>query len=498
MRKRYRQSSSTPGWVWVACAATPLVAWAYRYAEPPASQFESPPTVVTGGPAWSFASPPPPVEREGQSAPQPTLPTPADSTPLVPTWKAPIADFAAPDSASLGEAYGVVPTPAPGPMLMPPTELPRPADPPQEQSLAFPSIPEADVPEADVARQSPSAPSPSIATELAELQGQVLPTESEVAEAGQPNNRLTLSGSMTGQKIEDRARRQIREGYELARRGAYYAAEKRFVGTLKLIAEAKDARTGTVRRSMALAAGLRALDEANDFLALPAQADAKVEIDVLVRSHKTPIGRSDPRGGASPVALADRYCQYAQSKLAAAVAGEASGSMALHALGKLHGQMHSPGATDYPQAVRRAVAFQQAALLARDDNYLAAHELGVLLAETGHYAEAGSLLRQVAAEQPDPTVLKNLARVERSLGNLEGAEQANRYAAQLAARIPDPRVAWLPPQQFAQVAPPDGAAYGALAVPGSQSAPGGWPAQTARNPVGPQSMAIPDAARFMR
>ena len=116
-----------------------------------------------------------------------------------------------------------------------------------------------------------------------------------------------------------------------------------------------------------------------------ARRRAQHVVIVAVAPH---AGGQDARRDAA-AAAACRRCTSAtrRTQLAAAVAGEPAGSMALHALGKLDSQLGRIE-PQHPQADRRAFALQQAALLARDDNHLAAHELGVLLAESGHYVEA--------------------------------------------------------------------------------------------------------------
>ena len=63
------------------------------------------------------------------------------------------------------------------------------------------------------------------------------------------------------------------------------------------------------------------------------------------------------------------------------------------------GEMEPAG---HPLAHRRAFVYQQAALLAHDNNHLAAHELAVLLADAGHYAQAEQLLQQVAPTRAAP------------------------------------------------------------------------------------------------
>jgi tetratricopeptide (TPR) repeat protein len=157
-----------------------------------------------------------------------------------------------------------------------------------------------------------------------------------------------------------------------------------------------------------------------------------------------------------PQQLASMYLEYAGRQLGAAVAGEPAGSMALHALGKIHSRMGRIEPAANPQADRLAFALQQAALLARSDNHMAAHELGVLLAESGHYAESDAMLQQVAQRAPHPVVFRNLARVERQLGRPDLAVASERQAEYLASRGVggDGNVMWVPAETLMRTSDP--------------------------------------------
>jgi hypothetical protein len=126
---------------------------------------------------------------------------------------------------------------------------------------------------------------------------------------------------------------------------------------------------------------------------------------------------------------------------------------------------------------------QQAALRARPDNHMAAHELGVLLAESGHFAESDQLLRQVARHAPHPVVYRNLARVERRLGRPDLAADSERQADLLAARgiEGDSNIQWVSAETLART--PD--AIGSGAAPQGQ-APG---------PQTPSRTSVPMIAR---
>jgi tetratricopeptide (TPR) repeat protein len=260
------------------------------------------------------------------------------------------------------------------------------------------------------------------------------------------------TGVLTDAKLDQECREKIAAAYKLNQRGAAYAARKQLIEVLRLISQAKDARESTRSRSESLAAGLRALDEAEDFAPRGSQLEAEMRLDIVCAAHRTPLARELDLTKILPSQMMERYNRYAQIKLAVAVAGEPAGSMALYSLGKLNSQLGATEAEHHPHATRRAVAFQQAALLAHNENYLAAHELGVLLAETGHFPEAQHLLSQVAAEQPNAVVYRNLARVQDEMGRHQDA-QSSRTKSQLLAqqgRGPRQNVNWVSQQEFSR------------------------------------------------
>ncbi|HMP07852.1 MAG TPA: hypothetical protein PJ982_15995 [Lacipirellulaceae bacterium] len=148
------------------------------------------------------------------------------------------------------------------------------------------------------------------------------------------------------------------------------------------------------------------------------------------------------------------------------------------ALGKLASRMGRFEPAQCPLAERQALALQNAALLARSDNHLAAHELGVLLAENGHLLASEQVLRQVAAHAPHPTVYRNLARVERRLGRPDLAAGSENQAAVLAAQMGgDQPVQWVSADALART--PD-----AMGPSTNPPRPGAAGPMTARGPGG--------------
>ena len=266
------------------------------------------------------------------------------------------------------------------------------------------------------------------------------------------NSSAAVTGVLTDGRVNELAKTKIQHAYAMAGRGALYVARQELIEVLRMVSQAKDAQQGTPGRSKSLAAGLRALREAEDFAPRGTQLEAELDITVLCASHRTPIAKQADANNLLPRLMMDRYLRYAQLQLGVSVAGEPAGSMALHALGKLNSQLGRVEPEKNRLADRHAIAFQQAALLAHNQNHLAAHELGVLLATSGHYTEAEQLLQHVAARESNAVVYRNLARVQEKMGQSDQALASRSHAQQLSQQgvTGTSNVQWVSPNQFAQ------------------------------------------------
>ncbi len=312
--------------------------------------------------------------------------------------------------------------------------------------------------------RSPETPlsetgTPKIATELfAFVEAPPLSVLAELDEQKQllaalsRDSSSAVTGVLTDGRVNELAKTKIQHAYAMASRGALYVARKELIEVLRMISQAKDAQQGTPKRTKSLAAGLRALREAEDFAPHGTQLEAELDITVLCASHRTPIAQQSDAANLLPSLMMDRYLRYAQLQLAMSVAGEPAGSMALHALGKLNSQLGRVEPEKNRLADRHAIAYQQAALLAHNQNYLAAHELGVLLATSGHFAESEQLLKHVAARESNAVVYRNLARVQEKLGRSNQALGSRDNARQLSQQgaTGTNNVQWVSPDQFAR------------------------------------------------
>jgi len=261
------------------------------------------------------------------------------------------------------------------------------------------------------------------------------------------------------ERIARQADQQTRKGFELASHRAYFAARARFIGALRLMAQGLDMEHQTKAHSRALAAGLRAMNEAEDFLPQAGRLEADLDIPAIVAGHQTPVLKGVASDRLSAYSALRCYLTFAQEQLAAAGGNEVAGSMALHGLGKLHAALAEDRAAPIRAAEPKAVAFFQAALLVFPRNFMAANDLAVLLARREDYAHARALLEHSLSICPQATGWHNLAVVYERSGLIDLARRAERLAqvwrnAELARRggrpAEQPRIQWVDPATFAR------------------------------------------------
>lgn len=248
----------------------------------------------------------------------------------------------------------------------------------------------------------------------------------------QPHEEVLLDFTPALSGISERLRPEVKQAYDLGRAGALYAARQRFVAVLRKVALAKDSAAGVETHSEALAEGLHALDEADDFLPRGDALEAELDAQAIARSHSTPVVRLSSERRVTPHRAVSLYSQHAADRLAAAVADEQAGSMALYGLGKTYARLSTQGGDPY--AERKSAVAYRAALLAHQDNYLAANELGVFLARAGRHEQALTLLSQAAEHNEAPAaVYANLAMVQQQTGRVAQAKETRQRQERVAS-----------------------------------------------------------------
>jgi len=339
-----------------------------------------------------------------------------------------------------GGAELFAPTPQPAPVAK---IQPQPAPPPAlPQSVVAPSPAPRLPPQLSSPRPAPPMPAPA-----------AMPTYVPV-----PVTQPVRSEAM--ERIATQADQQTHHGFELAGRGAYFAARAEFTAALRMIAQGLDNEFNTKNHSQALSAALTAMKEAQDFIPAAGKLEGDLDLPSIVAGHRTPVLKDVPLEKLQAMRAMKQYFTFAQEQLAVAAGQEVSGSVALEALGKLHATLAGKQIPEIAVPATKAIAFFQASILVCPRNYMAANELGVLFAHNGDFTEARRMLEHSVLLCRCPENLNNLAVVYRHLGQQRladlaaekahvaiAAETARQKSANLSA---GGSVEWVDPAALAQ------------------------------------------------
>ncbi|MFZ5829336.1 MAG: hypothetical protein ACOY3P_04580 [Planctomycetota bacterium] len=301
-----------------------------------------------------------------------------------------------------------------------------------------------------IAESTPSAPDESTAgtppAELPETGSPLIPIDAYVAR------------SENLEQIASQADRHIRHGMELAGRRAVFAARAEFITALRLLAQGLDADRQTTTHSRALAAGLTALDEAENFIPTGGRLEADLDVAAIIGSHRTPVLKGIDPTTLTPMGAMKQYFTFAQEQLAAGAGREIAGSMALSSLGKLHTALATERLTRELALESKAITYYQAALMVFPENVMAANDMAVLLARCGNFADARMLLEHSVALAGQAASWHNLAIVYEQLQMRDAAAHARAQAmastqtqkTRVATKGRGPGIQWLDPRSFAQ------------------------------------------------
>jgi polysaccharide export outer membrane protein len=216
--------------------------------------------------------------------------------------------------------------------------------------------------------------------------------------------------------------------FELASQRAHFASRAQFIRALRVAAQALDTEKQTADHSRALAAGLTAIREAEDFLPSGSRLEADLDMPGIIAGHRTPVLKNAPARSVTPQIALQSYFTFAQTQLGIAAGEELAASMACHGLGKLHAAVASQQAETIRAAWPKSMVFFQAALLVNPRNYMASNELGSLLARASRYEDARTALEHSVSIQSSPAAWHNLAVVYHGLGQANLAQQASWFA----------------------------------------------------------------------
>jgi tetratricopeptide (TPR) repeat protein len=222
---------------------------------------------------------------------------------------------------------------------------------------------------------------------------------------------------------------------KLAECGAVQSAQAEFTIALGMIADALDADTRNATRAHARAVqtGLTAIEETQDFMPADTPHDIGINLAQVAATHKTPVLRNIDTTRMTRAEALQRYHSYATQQLAFAGGRSTIASAALYGLGRAESVTIAGASTRNRLGAPNAMALYQSALLVDPQNYMAANELGVLMARYGDLdGAAGQFLHSVSLK-PQLETWHNLAAVYRRMGQLELSKRAEQEREKMLA-----------------------------------------------------------------
>lgn len=308
-----------------------------------------------------------------------------------------------------------------------------------------------------------------------------------------PIDPQTLLSARLPNEVVAQTKSMLAAASTLANRGAQFAARKQFEKIMRVTCQALDAQVGRSAHSLALARGLRAIEEAEDFGLNGESAESDLKLGGFIAGHDTPVLKETPPAQVTALLAMQAYYRYAIEQLSIAGNNESISSEILFSLGRIEALL-SLKTGDIAGGGPKALAFYHAALAVDPNNGRAANELGVMLARRGRLQEARNMFVQAVSSQP--TAVLNLSKVYRQLGDVHRAQQCTRQAQMIVAknpaafsRGPESGVRWVDHTTFIR----DGA--------GSDVSPAATPIRRASSdasltkPTGQAASAVFDASR---
>ncbi|MGA2031628.1 MAG: tetratricopeptide repeat protein [Thermoguttaceae bacterium] len=254
----------------------------------------------------------------------------------------------------------------------------------------------------------------------------------QVVDEPRPAPPVALATPTSLMIVSRRAGEHIQYAFDLLGHGAVHSAQAEFIQALRLLTQALDTETHAQQYGPALTAALTAFQEAEDFVPEDGHRATSLDLSRLIATHRTPVLKNANTGDMTPLVALQSYYTYAKDQLAIAGGRLPAASMALYGWARLQsvlGSNATPGGMQTP----KALALHQAALKVDPRNYLAANELGVLMARYGELEESRRLLLQSLSIAQRSETWHNLAVVYDNLGQKEQARAAQQRCRQLFA-----------------------------------------------------------------
>lgn len=219
----------------------------------------------------------------------------------------------------------------------------------------------------------------------------------------QPVTPIGSTALNAGEQLPHQIERRIGYAFDLANRGAMFAATTEFRAVLEQCALELDARDGGTRRRAALREGLIALEEADDFANGDSSEQNPAEIQTIAARHSTWVLHAAHPQSIDPPQAARKYFEFAEDRLKFACEGMPPASLACYGLGQAMADPRIRAA----HALEKATVLQRAALHIAPQNVMAGKELSALLFQQSRFDESKLIAQQSDAMAARPEAWKS-------------------------------------------------------------------------------------------
>lgn len=244
----------------------------------------------------------------------------------------------------------------------------------------------------------------------------------------------------------------------LLNRKAYYSAREEAESAMLTLVRVLDLISNRYDSEPAWFAASKAMQEAEDFSSAQRLTSDSDILRRIILSHETPVLKDADVTTLAPLAAAQHYRQFAETKLLEAAQGHPWAAEVVYALGRTYQAQADVVDDGSDQPLRwKAVTLYRAARAIAPYNAVATNQLGYVLLQMDRAADAREALVASLNTTPSLQAYENLVEASRRLGDQATGNWAMQQAlvlkSTLAPETNVPAVIEVDPRTFAALSP---------------------------------------------
>ncbi len=244
----------------------------------------------------------------------------------------------------------------------------------------------------------------------------------------------------------------------LLNRKAYYSAREEAESAMLTLVRVLDLISNRYDSEPAWFAASKAMHEAEDFSSAQRLTSDSDILRRIILSHETPVLKDADVTTLAPLAAAQHYRQFAETKLLEAAQGHPWAAEVVYALGRTYQAQADVVDDGSDQPLRwKAVTLYRAARAIAPSNAVATNQLGYVLLQMDRAADAREALIASLNTNPSLQAFENLVEASRRLGDQATGNWAMQQALALKSTMVSetnvPAVIEVDPRTFAALSP---------------------------------------------